>query len=82
MNIATAGNSDTACLQAVLEKGFKITSIDAKDFRVHLVAKRDDIVVAAESGMALLGLVCLVETYGKNWKDLLEKKPYDQIEYE
>ena len=82
--IASAGNSDTACLQVVLEKGFKIESEVVGESGEEIVwfeAKKDDIILAANSGIELLGLVSLWEFAGKDWKDLLDKLPYNNISY-
>lgn len=83
MNIASAGNAHTACLQAVMEKGFAISVLSEKDDETLITyfAKRGDDYVSAENGIELFGLVCLLETYGAKWQELLEKKPYDNIDY-
>lgn len=62
--IATAGNSSTACLQALQDKGYVVSYAEP-----GFVAKKDNESFAAENFIELLGLVALWEMWGKDWQE-------------
>jgi hypothetical protein len=76
--IASAGNADTACLQFVLEKGYKIKAF-IEDMNTTFYAEKDGESFAAENGMELLGLITLWENYKYSWQSLLGKDTYENI---
>ncbi len=80
MNLASAGNSETACLQTLLNKGYKISADEDEEC---FKATKDGNLFSAENGIELLGLVALWEHYGDDWQEALEKleksDPWQQI---
>jgi hypothetical protein len=79
LHIATAGNSTTACLQVVLDKGFKVTHREGGTYH----ATKEGFSYAAETPIELLGLVALGEMYGEDWQHRgLGRDAWEQIEYE
>ena len=80
MKLTLAGNSDTACLQAILDKGYEISVKDRGDWFLY-IANKDDLEFSATNGPEVLGLISLYEMYGKEWKDCLDKLPYDKIKH-
>ena len=81
MNLVSAGNSETACLQAVREKGYKVSSVieESENPTVHFTAKKDNNSFCADTGIELLGLIALWEHYGDNWQQGLDKKTWEQL---
>lgn len=87
VNIATAGNSMTACLQLLLDKGYVIQVWDEEESGLssnsYYVARKDDNRYSAECPMTLLAMVTLGETWGEEWRDKgCGKNAWDRIEYD
>lgn len=80
--ITTAGNSLTACLQLILDKGYYIETHDNHDKSIeYYVASKQGHHYSAEDPFALLSLITLGETWGDQWKDKgLGKDPWSKIE--
>lgn len=88
--IGSAGNAITACLQALLDKGYRLRAVGPDEEGCYsYVASRDGESFAAENGMELLGLVALWEMWGEDWQNKGlgrgrkgGEDPWEQIEYE
>ncbi len=81
ISIGSAGNSTTACLQEIINRGYKV-STESSDDRSFYYAKKDGYAFSASNGMELLGLVVIGEQYGDNWREVLGgKDTWENIEY-
>lgn len=80
--IASAGNSDMACLQCLIDKGYKLKCVRCKgEERGTYVAEKGEHTFAAENGIELLGLVALWERWGRGWQEKgCGKGTWDKIE--
>lgn len=68
VKIASAGNSDTACYGALIQKGYRVSIIVNSDGKTGLYqAEKDGNVFIGHSPIETLGLVSLYELRGVKW---------------
>ncbi|SEB45922.1 hypothetical protein SAMN04489761_0843 [Tenacibaculum sp. MAR_2009_124] len=63
ITIASAGNTEPPAYKLIIDKGYRIEK--KKD---SILAKKDNLVFSAYGALELLGLICLYETKGDNWR--------------
>lgn len=70
MKLVDTINTYNPCLNALTSLGFEVTLIptDDDDSIGDWRATRDDVMLAAEDPVRLLGLTCLVLCRGKQWR--------------
>lgn len=81
MHIASAGNSDTACLQALFDKGYRVIC-DDEYTAIKLNSDGTENTFSGDTAMEVLGLVTIGEMWGENWqKKGLGRSAWERIEY-
>ena len=66
--ISSAGNSDTACFGALIQKGYRVGIIKNSDGKTGLYkAERNGDVFIGHSPIEILGLIALFELRGEEW---------------
>ena len=74
VKIASAGNSDTACYGALIQKGYQVSIIVNSDDKTGIYkAEKDQLSFIGESPIETLGLVALYELRGENWYNTREE---------
>jgi hypothetical protein len=76
VKITIAGNVDTACLNKLLDKGYKLKVKDSE-----YIAEKDGNTFVGLNAIELLGVVCLFEEDGEKWGLNDRDNAWKEIEY-
>lgn len=88
MKIRIAGNTASPCYFAIKSKGYEIEvysyleSKENEEWLDYYNAKKDDLFFSATSPEELLGLICMWEMRGDNWRATKEEAAiYREVRY-
>ena len=74
VKIASAGNSDTVCYGALIQKGYSVSIIVNSSGRTgQYKAEKDQMIFIGDSPIETLGLVALYELRGEDWRNTQEE---------
>jgi hypothetical protein len=84
MKLTATGNSESACLQSIFDKGYKITfKVFDEELYKEIICEyraiKNKNEFSAFSPMELLGLIHMWELQGNNWTS--EDNVWSRIEY-